>query len=309
MPAGGVLMNSERRIAVLFGGLSREREVSLVSGEMCAKALEAIGFQVNLIDAGVDLAGELAKSSPDIVFNALHGQWGEDGCVQGLLETMQLPYTHSGVCASAVAMNKHMSKNLLAEIGIRAPESCLVPVSELGEMHPGKAPYVVKPINEGSSVGVQIIRRGSNKPARLFPEYDELVMVEEYVPGRELTISVLNNQALTVTEIVTDDWYDYSAKYAVEGSRHLLPAPIPEEVFEACLEIAELAHRTLGCRGLSRTDLRWHEERGLAGLYFLEINTQPGMTPTSLSPEQAAYVGISFEKLCFVLASEASCGR
>ncbi|MCL5777849.1 D-alanine--D-alanine ligase [Limibaculum sp. FT325] len=297
------------RIAVLKGGLSAEREVSLVSGRECAAALRRAGYQVDEIDAGRDLANVLAARRPDVVFNALHGRWGEDGCVQGILEWMQIPYTHSGVLASALAMDKERTKAVYAAHGLPVAEGRLVPREEIEAGHPMSPPYVVKPYNEGSSVGVYIVRESANGPARLEPGAPPVMLVERFVPGRELTVAVMGDRALAVTDIVTAGWYDYHAKYAPGGSRHVIPAEIPAEIEAACLAHAVTAHHALGCRGLSRTDFRWDEARGLAGLVLLETNTQPGMTPTSLAPEQAAHCGIPFEDLCAWLVRDVSCGR
>ncbi|MEO0999855.1 MAG: D-alanine--D-alanine ligase [Pseudomonadota bacterium] len=298
------------RVAVLKGGPSAEREVSLVSGRACAEALAAAGFAVTEIDAGADLPAALAAACPDVVFNALHGRWGEDGCVQGLLEWLGLPYTHSGVLASALAMDKARAKDVYARAGLPVAESLITTAEAAKAAHPMAPPYVVKPVNEGSSVGIYIVAEGANGPARLGPEMPETVMVERYVPGRELTVTVMGDRALAVTDIIsTTGWYDYEAKYAAGGSRHVVPAELPAEITAACLDYALRAHVALGCRGVSRTDLRWDEARGLAGLYLLETNTQPGMTPTSLAPEQAAHCGLSFEALVSWMVEDASCNR
>ena len=297
------------KVAVLMGGLSAEREVSLVSGRGCADALRVAGYEVVGLDAGRDLAARLAEINPDICFNALHGRWGEDGCVQGLLEWLGLPYTHSGVLASALAMDKSRTKDVFRAAGLPVVESRLATAAEIGAGHVLPPPYVVKPNNEGSSVGIYIVQEGTNTPPQLGPDMPEVAMVETYVPGRELTVSVLGERALCVTEIVTEGWYDYQAKYAPGGSRHICPAVLPDDIAEACRDYALRAHQALGCRGLSRTDFRWDDARGLAGLYLLEINTQPGMTPTSLSPEQAAAEGMSYPDLCRWLVEDASCNR
>src|SRR5690625_252753 len=298
------------RVVVLKGGPSAEREVSLVSGAECAGALRRAGYDTVEIDAGPDLAEALAEARPDIVFNALHGRWGEDGCVQGLLEWLGIPYTHSGVLASALAMDKVRAKAVFADQGLPIAEGRLVTKSEIIAGHPMEPPYVVKPHNEGSSVGVHIVLEGANGPVRLGDDGPDWLLVERFVPGRELTTSVLGDRALAVTDIVpTGGWYDYHAKYAEGGSRHVVPAEIPSEIYDACMDYALAAHGALGCRGLSRTDFRWDEARGRDGLILLETNTQPGMTPTSLSPEHAAHVGISFEDLCSWLVEDASCGR
>ncbi len=291
-----------------MGGWSAEREVSLVSGRGCAAALREEGFTVTEIDAKPDLAAVLTALKPDVVFNALHGRWGEDGCVQGLLEWLGIPYTHSGVLASALAMDKVKTKEVYRAAGLPVVESVLATREEVEAGHVLPAPYVVKPYNEGSSVGVYIVREGSNAP-RLAASMPAVVMVETYAPGRELSVSVMGDRALAVTDIITDGWYDYDAKYKPGGSRHELPANMPAEVTAACLDYASRAHLALGCRGLSRTDMRWDDSRGVDGIILLETNTQPGMTPTSLAPEQAALRGHSFPALCDWLVRDASCNR
>jgi len=297
------------RIAVLMGGRSAEREVSLVSGRECATALRSEGFEVVAIDAGRDLASVLADLRPDVAFNALHGQWGEDGCVQGILEWLRIPYTHSGVLASALAMDKTRAKQVFAAAGLPVARGMLACREHIRAAHPMEPPYVVKPNAEGSSVGVYIVREGANGPAKLADDLPEVLLVEEYVAGRELTTAVMGDEALAVTDIIAEGWYDYHAKYAPGGSRHEVPAAIPDTITEACLDYALRAHRALGCRGVSRTDFRWDEARGLAGLYLLETNTQPGMTPTSLAPEQAAFRGHSFGALVRWMVEDASCSR
>jgi len=291
-----------------MGGLSAEREVSLVSGRECALALREAGYEVIEVDCGRDIAVRLAEISPDVCFNALHGRWGEDGCVQGILEWMGLPYTHSGVLASALAMDKVKTKEVYKAAGLPVVDSVLASREEVEAGHVLPAPYVVKPYNEGSSVGVYIVREGTNAP-RLAATMPGVVMVEAYVPGRELTTTVMGDRALAVTDIITDGWYDYDAKYKAGGSRHECPAQLPAEIEAACLDYALRAHRALGCRGVSRTDFRWDEARGLAGLILLETNTQPGMTPTSLAPEQAALRGMSFAQFCDWMVKDASCSR
>jgi D-alanine-D-alanine ligase len=296
------------RVAVLMGGLSAEREVSLVSGRECALALREAGYEVIEVDCGRDIAVRLAEIKPDVCFNALHGRWGEDGCVQGILEWMGLPYTHSGVLASALAMDKVKTKEVYAAAGLPVVASVLASREEVEAGHVLPAPYVVKPYNEGSSVGVYIVREGTNAP-RLAASMPAVVMVEAYVPGREMTVTVMGDRALAVTDIITDGWYDYDAKYKAGGSRHECPANLPVEIEAACLDYALRAHQALGCRGVSRTDFRWDESRGLAGLILLETNTQPGMTPTSLAPEQAALEGMSFAQFCAWMVEDASCNR
>ena len=297
------------RVAVLKGGMSAEREVSLVSGRECAKALRDAGYtEVVEVDCGPDLPAQLAEIKPEIVFNALHGRWGEDGCVQGILEWLRIPYTHSGVLASALAMDKAKAKEVYAAAGLPIVQSRLASREEVQAGHVLPPPYVVKPNNEGSSVGVYMVRAGDNAP-RLAETMPEVVMVETYAPGREFSATVMGDRTLGVTDIITDGWYDYDAKYKPGGSRHELPANIPDEITAACLDYALRAHLALGCRGVSRTDFRWDEACGLAGLILLETNTQPGMTPTSLAPEQAAYHGISFAQLCDWMVRDASCNR
>ena len=296
------------RVAVVMGGLSVEREVSLSSGRECANALRVAGYDVVALDAGHDLAARLAEIKPDSVFNALHGRWGEDGCVQGMLEWLRIPYSHSGVLSSALAMDKAKAKAAYVAAGLPVVSSVLAAREAVSAGHVMPPPYVVKPNNEGSSVGVYIVREGSNAP-RLADTMPDVVMVEAYAPGRELTVAVLGDRALAVTDILTDGWYDYDAKYKTGGSRHVIPAQVPSEISAACLEYALRAHRALGCRGLSRTDFRWDDTRGLDGLILLETNTQPGMTPTSLAPEQAAYCGMSFPDLCDWIVRDASCNR
>lgn len=297
------------RVAVLKGGMSAEREVSLVSGRACAQALRDAGYtDVIEVDCGPDLMMQLIEIKPEVAFNALHGRWGEDGCVQGILEWLRIPYTHSGVLASALAMDKQRAKEAYRAAGLPVVDSVIASRDAVEKGHVLPPPYVVKPNNEGSSVGVYIVHPGSNAP-RLAETMPAEVMVETYAPGRELSVSVMGDRALAVTDIITDGWYDYDAKYKPGGSRHQLPANMPEAVTAACLDYALRAHRALGCRGLSRTDIRWDEARGLDGLVLLETNTQPGMTPTSLAPEQAAHCGVSFAKLCDWLVRDASCNR
>ena len=297
------------RVAVLKGGLSAERDVSLVSGRECAAALRRAGHEVVEIDAGHGVAEALDSARPDIAFNALHGRWGEDGCMQGILEWLRLPYTHSGVLASALAMDKTRAKAVYAARGLPVAEGRLVPRSEIAAGHPIEPPYVVKPNNEGSSVGVAIVAERSNAPARIARDAPETLLVERFVPGRELTVTVMGDEPLAVTDIVTAGWYDYEAKYTEGGSRHVVPAELPDEITRACLAYAREAHAALGCRGVSRTDFRWDESLGAEGLVLLETNTQPGMTPLSLAPEQAAHRGITFDALCDWLVEDASCDR
>ncbi|OWV48089.1 D-alanine--D-alanine ligase [Mameliella alba] len=297
------------KVVVLKGGPSAEREVSLVSGRECAAALRGEGYQVIELDAGPDVAARLQETAPDVVFNALHGRWGEDGCVQGLLEWLRIPYTHSGVLASALAMDKEKTKEVYRSAGLPVADSLLAGRDEVQARHVMPPPYVVKPYNEGSSVGVYLVHEEANGPPVLDASMPEVVMVEAFVPGRELTTSVMGDRALGVTDIVTDGWYDYDAKYKAGGSRHVCPAEIPQEITEACLDYALRAHRALGCRGVTRTDFRWDEARGLDGLILLETNTQPGMTPTSLSPEHAGLIGLTFGQFCAWMVEDASCDR
>ncbi|MFK7875814.1 MAG: D-alanine--D-alanine ligase [Paracoccaceae bacterium] len=298
-----------KRVGVIMGGPSAEREVSLSSGRECAQALRVAGYDVIEVDAGPDLSSSLATHTPDVVFNALHGRWGEDGCVQGLLEWLRIPYTHSGVMASAVAMDKQRTKDIYSAAGLPFVASQLHSRAEIEAAHVMPPPYVVKPYNEGSSVGVYIVQKAANGPPTLAPDLPDTLMVETYAPGRELTTTVMDGRALGVTDIITDSWYDFHAKYSEGGSRHVIPADVPADIFDACQDYALRAHAALGCRGVSRTDFRWDESRGLAGLILLETNTQPGMTPTSLAPEQAAHAGISFPDLCAWIVEDASCDR
>jgi D-alanine-D-alanine ligase len=301
-----------RKVAVLLGGPSAEREVSLVSGDECAKALERLGAEVTRIDAYRDVAARLIAAKPDVVFNALHGAWGEDGCVQGVLETLGLPYTYSGVLTSSLAMDKAKAKAVLAAAGVPVPGGGLYDRHQVAADHVMPPPYVVKPNAEGSSVGVFIVPEGANRPpAEVGADswtYGEQVMVEPFVRGLELCVTVIGEatgpRALTVTEIVpTTGWYDYTAKYAEGGSRHVVPAEISSTVFERCLRIAEQAHAALGCRSVTRSDFRYDDINDL--LVLLEVNTQPGMTPTSLAPEQAAHTGLAFDALVLWITEDA----
>ena len=307
---------SGRRIAVLLGGLSPEREVSLVSGEACARALERLGAETIRLDAGRDLVDQLTHARPDVVFNALHGAWGEDGCVQGVLETLALPYTHSGVLASALAMDKAKAKAVLAAAGVTVPGGGLYDRHEVARRHVLAPPYVVKPNAQGSSVGVFLVFEGADAPPQETAAADwrfgEEVMVEPYIAGRELCVAVLGEsfapRALAVTDIVAaTGWYDYEAKYGDGGSRHVLPAELPAEITRRAMDLSERAHAALGCRGLTRSDLRYDDIKG--DMVLLEINTQPGMTPTSLAPEQAAFTGMDFDRLVLWIVQDASCPR
>jgi len=300
-------------VAVLHGGASAEREVSLKSGEACAAALYERGYDARLVDVGRDV-GALVKAltpPPDVVFNALHGRYGEDGTIQGVLDLLGIKYTHSGRLASALAMDKAMAKKLFAQAGLRTPEGEVLGRDVFLAGDPLPRPYVVKPVDEGSSVGVTIVRAGDNElpfTADDWPFGDE-VLVERFVPGRELTVTVMGERALAVTEIRTrEGFYDYRNKYTAGGSEHVLPAPIDARAYDAALEMAVTAHRSLGCRGVSRADFRYDDTAGEPGtLYALEVNTQPGMTELSLVPEQAAHVGIGFGELVDWMVQEAAC--
>jgi len=307
---------SELHVAVLMGGLSSEREVSLSSGKGCAEALEAQGARVTRVDAGRDLAQVLAALKPDVVLNALHGEWGEDGCVQGILETLQIPYTHSGVLASALTMDKDKTKAVLGASGVRVPGGGLFDRYEVARRHVIEPPYIIKPNAEGSSVGVYLVLAGANGPQTDVGAddwtYGDRVMVEPYIPGKELAVAVIGEargpRALTVTDITpVKGFYDYEAKYAPGGSVHKLPADLPPHVFHAAMRESELAHSALGCRGVSRSDFRYDDVKD--ELVLLEVNTQPGMTPTSLVPEQAAYCGMSYQDLVRWMVEDASCPR
>ncbi len=297
-----------KNIAILMGGWSAEREVSLVSGAAVSNSLKRAGFQVTSIDVQRDMGSLLTRlyPKPDVVFNALHGRFGEDGCVQGLLDILNIPYTHSGLLASALAMDKPMSKMLFVNAGITVAEHKVVSRAEVLSGDVMERPYVIKPTNEGSSVGVHIVSDGDNKlPFQndAWP-YGEEVMVEAFIGGRELTVTVMGDRALAVTEITTNHgFYDYSAKYEDGGSLHVLPANVDKKIYDEAMRLALLAHQTLGCRGVSRADFRYDGD----SLYILEINTQPGLTPTSLIPEQAAHVGISFEELLTWMVENAEC--
>jgi D-alanine-D-alanine ligase len=298
-----------KRVAVLLGGISAEREVSLRTGAQVSAALRHAGFEVSEIDVGDDLRAVIAAltPAPDVVFNALHGRFGEDGTIQGVLDYLGLPYTHSGVRASALAMDKAAAKAVFAHAGLPVAPHRIIDIAELADHHPLPPPYVVKPVNEGSSVGVHIIKPGDNRGAEIAAGWRfGPAMVEQFIPGRELTVGVLEDRALAVTEILPGDgFYDYHAKYAAGGSRHVVPAQVSAEITERAKDIALAAHRALGCRGASRSDLRYDEATGR--LILLEVNTQPGMTATSLLPEQAAYVGMDFPSLCTWIVEHAAC--
>ena len=306
-------MTGKKHVAVLMGGWSAEREVSLVSGAGVAKALEEEGYTVTAVDVQRDLNGlvqALSNPRPDVVFNALHGRGGEDGTIQGILEFLGLPYTHSGVRASAIAMDKVMTKRVLETAGVRSPKGIVLTRGELtGGQHPMPAPYIVKPVDEGSTVGVTLVREGQNSPVGDAWTFGERALVEEFIPGRELTVGVMGDKALTVTEIRFEaQVYDYTAKYSAGHAVHTVPADIPEEVAEEAKRLAVLAHQTLGCRGVTRSDFRWDDGKpGTTGLYFLEINNQPGMTPLSLVPEQAVSVGMTYGALVAWMVENAAC--
>ena len=302
-----------KRVAVLYGGISAEREVSLSSGLQVIAALGAAGFDVTPILVGQDLRAVIAAldPKPDAVFNALHGRFGEDGAIQGVLDWLGIPYTHSGVRASALAMDKQAAKAVFAAAGLPVAQGRIVAVDELEAADPMPLPYVVKPLNEGSSVGIEILREGNNRRAEIARQwaFGRRALVEEYVPGRELTVGVMGDRALAVTEIApAAGFYDYQAKYAEGGSRHAVPAAVHPETYTRAMEIALAAHRSLGCRGATRADLRYDDIAGEPGrLVLLEVNTQPGLTPTSLLPEQAAHLGIDFPALCAWMVEHAAC--
>jgi D-alanine-D-alanine ligase len=303
------MTTSKRRISVLCGGVSKEREVSLVSGKAATEALQKAGYEVTTIDVPRDvstLVKAITAAKPDVVFNALHGRYGEDGCIQGLLDMMAIPYTHSGRMASAVAMDKPMAKKVFAGVGIPVAPERIVTRREAEAGDVMERPYVLKPFNEGSSVGVKIVRPGDNRPPLddLGLGLDDHLMAEKFIPGREVTVAVLGDKALAVTEITTSHaFYDYEAKYATGGSQHALPAPITPALTAHVMDLAVAAHRVLGCRGVSRADFRLDGDR----FTILEVNTQPGMTPTSLVPEQAGYVGMSFVDLVVWMVERAQC--
>ncbi|MCF6221318.1 MAG: D-alanine--D-alanine ligase [Robiginitomaculum sp.] len=310
------------KIAILMGGLSAEREVSIVSGEAVDAALVAEGFKTVKIDAGQDLWAQLTRTNPDIIFNCLHGVWGEDGRVQGVLDLFGKPYTHSGVLSSALAMDKHRAKIVLKAAGIRVPFGKLVDRQLAAQEHVLPRPYVIKPNCEGSSVGVYIIPKSTNRPPldiAMNEKMGEQVLAERFAPGRELTVAVMNGKALCVTEIIAHtDFYDYEAKYAEGGSSHVVPAKIPKQAAKICMDWAEKAHMALGCRGLTRSDFRYDDEKIskkptkkdiVNKIVMLELNTQPGMTPKSLAPEQAEATGMNFRQLCRWIVEDATWPR
>ena len=302
------------RVVVLYGGISAEREVSLSSGIQVIGALREAGFDVEAIDVGHDLGAVIAALTPkpDVVFNALHGRFGEDGAIQGVLDWLGIPYTHSGVRASSVAMDKEAAKALFLSAGLPIAPGRMVAIEALEAADPMPLPYVIKPVNEGSSVGVTVVRCGDNRRAEIARNwtFGPRALVEEYIPGRELTVAVLDGKALAVTEIraVAGAFYDYESKYADGGSRHIVPAPVHPEAYAQAMDVAVAAHRALGCRGATRCDFRYDDTNGEPGrLVLLEINTQPGLTATSLLPEQAAYRGMSFPRLCAWMVENAAC--
>ena len=300
-------------VAVLMGGWSAEREVSLVSGNAVAEALEQSGYRATTVDVGRDIAAVLNELAPDLAFNALHGGFGEDGCIQGVLETLGVPYTHSGVLASALAMHKPTARRLFHDAGLTCPDGEVVTRDDLLAHPVMSPPYVVKPLNEGSSVGVTIVLEGDNSAASdlaAWP-YGDSVLVERYVPGREIHVAVMGERALGAIEIQpVGRFYDYEAKYSEGRAVHVMPAPLPAQAYDEALEIGGLAHEALGCRGVTRADLRYDDTSGTPGrFYLLEVNTQPGMTPLSLVPEIAAYDGIGFADLVTWIVEDAGCLR
>jgi len=301
-----------KRVAVVHGGWSSEREVSISSGTQMTRAARAAGYDVVEIDADRTLARQIEAAAPDVILNGLHGPWGEDGCVQGLFEVLGIPYSHSGVRASAVAMDKRLSKAIYTMHGIDVARDVAVTRAEAAAAHPLEPPYVIKPVAEGSSFGIVIVRDGANGPSQaVLAEdwaYGDNLMAEEFIPGRELTVGVMGERALGVTEITTlREFYDFDAKYAAGGSRHVFPADLPDHVTKEAEALALKAHSALGCRGVTRSDFRYDDKKDR--LVILETNTQPGMTPTSLVPEQAAGVGITFEELVRWMIEDASCPR
>ncbi|BBE35873.1 D-alanine--D-alanine ligase [Sphingosinicella microcystinivorans] len=301
------------KVAVLMGGWSNEREVSLTSGQGIAAALKRLGHDVYAVDMGRDVAAKLSEIKPDVVFNALHGTPGEDGTVQGMLDVLGVKYTHSGLATSVIAIDKELTKRILVPAGIRMPEGVVVESASVHDRDPLPRPYVLKPVNEGSSVGVAIVTDESNYGTPIaadapgpWTQFAHL-LAEPFIPGRELTVAVLDDEPLAVTELIpTRGFYDYDAKYTDGLTVHQCPAEIPEDVAAEAMAMALKAHRVLGCKGVSRSDFRYDESRGLAGLYLLEVNTQPGMTPLSLVPEQAKYCGIDYDTLVARILKDAA---
>ncbi|MGB8554798.1 MAG: D-alanine--D-alanine ligase [Pseudolabrys sp.] len=304
-----------KHVAVLMGGWSAEREVSLRSGKACADALERTGYRVSRVDVNPDIAATLRALQPDVALNVLHGRPGEDGTLQGMLEVLGIPYSHSGVLASALAMQKEIAKTVLKAAGVPVPGGMVVSRKDAARRHLLPTPYVIKPVAEGSSVGVFVVREDHKHPPQELTRPDwafgDQILVEPYIPGKELTCAVMGGQALGVIEIVPAvKFYDYEAKYAPGGSKHLLPAPIAEEIYREVQRIALAAHRAIGCRGVTRSDFRYDNGLGgTKGLFCLEVNTQPGMTETSLVPEMAQHAGISFDELVRWMVEDASLGR
>ncbi|MBB4122294.1 D-alanine--D-alanine ligase [Martelella radicis] len=306
---------SSGHVAVLMGGFSSERQVSLASGKSCADALEAEGFRVSRIDVTRDVATVLSELKPDVAFNALHGPFGEDGKVQGILEYLEIPYTHSGVLASALAMDKAQAKRVASACGVPVADSLILQRGEIGNRHPMAAPYVLKPINEGSSFGVLIVDEDQANPPQSISSdewtFGEKIMVERFIKGREFTCGVMDGTALCVTEIVPvgQKFYDFDAKYRPGGSKHILPAEIKPNIYQKIQSLAVQAHQAIGCRGVSRSDFRFDETLGEDGIIWLEVNTQPGMTETSLVPEMAADAGYDFGAFLRWMVEDASCLR
>jgi len=303
-----------KHVAVLMGGWSAEREISLRSGKACADALERSGYQVSRVDVDREVAATLRARKPEVALNVLHGRPGEDGTLQGLLEVLGIPYSPSGVLASALAMKKDIAKSVLKSAGVPVPGGMVAARKEAAKRHLLPPPYVIKPVAEGSSVGVFIVREDHKHPPQELTRTDwafgDQILVEPYIPGKELTCAVMGEQALGVIEIVpTVKFYDYEAKYAPGGSKHLLPAPIAADVYREVQRLSLAAHRALGCRGVTRSDFRFDDGLGAKGLFCLEVNTQPGMTETSLVPELAAHAGISFEALVKWMVEDASLDR
>jgi D-alanine-D-alanine ligase len=306
---------ADKHVAVLMGGWSAEREVSLRSGKACADALEQHGgYKVSRLDVTREIASDLRALKPDVALNVLHGRPGEDGTLQGLLEILGIPYSHSGVLSSALAMQKDLAKSVLKAAGVPVPGGMVAKRADAAGKHLIPPPYVIKPVAEGSSVGVFIVQKDHAHPpqelARADWAFGDTVLVEPYIAGKELTCAVIGDRALGVIEIVAATrFYDYEAKYAPGGSTHLLPAPVPPDIYEACRRLSLDAHRALGCRGVTRADFRWDDSKGARGLYCLEVNTQPGMTGTSLVPEMAQHAGISFPQLAAWMVEDASLER
>ncbi len=304
-----------KKIALLLGGLSVEREVSLSSGKACANALREIGHEVIEIDVDKDIATKLKAINPDVVFNALHGRYGEDGTIQGLLEILKIPYTHSGVLSSALAMDKHQSKIMFKANGIPVADHIIANRDEIASKHIMTPPYVIKPVSEGSSVGIFLVKDEQSHPVQEILSADwrggEELMVERFVPGRELTCAVMGDVALGVIEITTDlHFYNYEAKYEKQGSKHIIPAQLPQKIYEKVQQLSLKAHKALGCKGITRTDFRFNDYANNDGdLICLEINTQPGMTKTSLVPEIAAHAGHDFVETVAWILEDASCNR